>query len=150
MNFDQFKFDFSNSQDKQAVLDKLFSTDYDSKAFSIYYTRYQKLPTECKEFWKTENGHSLFTQKIDAYRKFAFAVFGIYGEEGNYEIRGVWLWRGVGIPFFMEQHESFEYHERRQLDHTNEADRALIYSYWLNTKSGSVEGLNVAKTETFK
>lgn len=151
MDFDGFKKDFMNSTDRKSVLDNFFSTQYDPKGFSIYYTRYQKLPTECKEFWKTENGHSLFIQKIDAYRKFAFAAFGIYGVEGDYEIRGVWMWRGLGVPFFMEQHESFDYYDRQLLNPAIEEDRKIIDSYWLSLKAGeTVQGLPVAKVETFK
>lgn len=28
------------------------------------------------------------------FRKYAFASVGVYGKEGDLEIRSVWLWRG--------------------------------------------------------
>ena len=40
-----------------------------------------------------------FLQRIDPhFKKQSFAIWGVYGDEGKYEIRGAWLWRGVEIP----------------------------------------------------
>lgn len=40
-----------------------------------------------------------FLQRIDPhFKKYSFAIWGVYGDEGNYEIRGAWLWRGTEIP----------------------------------------------------
>lgn len=151
MDFDKFKKDFSNTPDKKAVLDNFFTTEYDRNAFSIYHVRYQKLATEGKELWKTENGRGIFIQKIDTYRKHAFAVLGIYGVPGDYEIKGVWLWQGKGIPSFMEDHEQFEYYDKKELNPDVEADRKLIDEYWTKTKEGDVvEGLPCVNIESFK
>ncbi len=42
-----------------------------------------------------KNGH---IRNIDHFRKYCFASYGIYGTEGNYEIEGIWMWRGTEIP----------------------------------------------------
>jgi hypothetical protein len=35
---------------------------------------------------------------LDHFRKYVFGTYGVYGEEGNYEVEGVWVWRGTEIP----------------------------------------------------
>jgi len=60
LDFDQFKKDFMNSQDRKSVLQKLWTEQYDPNAFSIYKIRYQKLSSEWKELWKTENSRWMF------------------------------------------------------------------------------------------
>ena len=39
-----------------------------------------------------KNGH---VRNIDHFRKYCFATHGVYGTEGNFEIEGVWMWRGT-------------------------------------------------------
>jgi len=31
-------------------------------------------------------------------RKYSIGTMGIYGDEPTLDIKGVWLWRGTGIP----------------------------------------------------
>mmetsp|Transcript_9098 Transcript_9098/g.9456 ORF Transcript_9098/g.9456 Transcript_9098/m.9456 type:complete len:398 (+) Transcript_9098:22-1215(+) len=150
INFDQVKNEFYNASDKNAALEKLLA-EFDHNAFSIYYIRYQKLETEGKELWLTENGRGFFLQKLDPFRKHVMANFGIYGVEGDYEIKGVWMWRGVGIPFFMNDNESFEYYDKKVLDPRKEEDKKIIQAYWLsNTEGDIVEGLPLVSNESFK
>jgi len=131
------------------VLTKLFTKDYDNNAFSIFYLRYQKLATEKEEFWLAENFRNFFIQKIDSNRKYAFGNLGIYGAEGDYEVRGVWLVRGKGVPQFLEQ--LTEHWDKKELHHTKTEDANLINEYWLNAKKGdTVENLPVADNVWFK
>jgi len=151
MDFDGFKKDFMNSKDRKSVLADLWEKKYDDKAFSIYYIRYQKLEKEGKVLMNTVNMRDYFIQSIDAYRKHSFGTFGVYGVEGNYELKGLLMWRGKGIPFFMEALEQFEYYDRKELDPRKEEDRKVIEAYWLNLNAGDVvEGIQAAEVETFK
>jgi hypothetical protein len=43
----------------------------------------------------TANLKNGFLRNIDHFRKYAFAGVGVYGTDGNFEIQGVWLWRGT-------------------------------------------------------
>ena len=52
------------------------------------------------------------------------------GEEPKLEIKGLWMWRGIEIPFEMKDHPQFEYYTCRKLDHTKEEDRKLVEAYW--------------------
>jgi elongation factor 1-gamma len=94
---DEFKKEFLNTPDKAGVL-KNFWEKYDPEGYSIYFMQYQKLPTEGKVLFKTNNSASFFLQKFDNFRKYTFSCHGVYGVDDAYEIRGVWMWRGVGIP----------------------------------------------------
>jgi len=151
LDFDGFKKKFMNSTDRKAVLDEFFNGEYDPKAFSIHYLRYQKLPSEGKILFKTTNGRDGFIERTEVGRKHVFSSFGVYGEEGNYEIKGVWLWRGLNVPQFLLDNPQFEYYDRVTLDPSNPKDKERIYNYWLNLKEGDeVEGLKAVDVITFK
>jgi elongation factor 1-gamma len=142
--FDDFKKEFLNSKDRKAVLDE-FWKKIDLNGFSFWFMHYQKLPSEGKVLFRTNNSLSIFLQNLDPFRKYCFSAHGIYGEEGNYEIRGVWMWRGLDIPAEIKEHDSFEYMTIKKLDPTQENDRKLIEEYWLKTEEGQVvDGLPVA------
>jgi elongation factor 1-gamma len=147
---DEFKREFLNSTDKPAVLNE-FWKKFDAEGYSLWWMQYQKLASEGKILFKTCNSASFFLQKADPLRKYAFSVHGVYGTEGNYEIRGVWMWRGTDIPEELKSHDSFPYMTIKKLDSNNEADRNLLNEYWLNLEPGQiVEGLPVAETVYFK
>jgi elongation factor 1-gamma len=94
---DDFKREFLNSKDKPAVL-KDFWTKYNDKDYSLCWMKYEKLPSEGKILFRTKNSMGFFLQKLDGFRKYSFAAHGIYGPEGDYDIKGVWMWRGSEIP----------------------------------------------------
>jgi len=128
---DDFKREFLNSKEQPAVL-KEFWNKIDLEGYSFWFMQYQKLPSEGKVLFKSNNSSSFFLQKLDPFRKYSFSVHGVYGEEGNYEIRGVWMWRGVEIAEEIKAHDNFPYMTIKQLDPKTETDRNLIESYWLN------------------
>ena len=94
---DDFKRDFLNATDKRAALDRFWSK-FDNNGWSFWFMQYQNLPSEGKVLFKTENSASFFLQKLDTFRKYTFSVYGVYGVEGDYVCRGVFMWRGTEIP----------------------------------------------------
>jgi len=65
--------------------------------------------------------------------KNAFGSWGIYGEEPNLTIRGVWFWKGLDILPAIKELDSYEYNEYIKLDIVNNADhRKLLKDHWLN------------------
>jgi len=113
--------------------------------------QYQKLPSEGKELFKTKNSSSFFLQKLDPFRKYTFSVHGVYGDEGNYEVRGVWMWRGTEIPEQIMEHDNYPYMTIKKLDPTSESDRKMVNDYWLNLVPGKqVDGMPVAEVVYFK
>jgi len=117
----------------------------DLNGFSFWYMHYQKLPSEGKILFKTNNSVGIFLQNLDPFRKYCFSAHGVYGEEGNYEIRGVWMWRGTEIADEIKEHDNFPYMTVKKLDPTQESDRKVIEDYWLHIDEGNVvDGLPVA------
>jgi elongation factor 1-gamma len=94
---DDWKREFLNAPDRKAVMDEFWGK-YDPTGYSLWWMQYQKLPSEGKILFKTNNSSNIFLQQCDTIRKYTFATHGVYGEEGNYDIRGVWMWRGTDIP----------------------------------------------------
>ncbi len=94
---DDWKREFMNSKDRVATM-KDFWGKFDPEGFSFYWLQYQNLPSEGKVLFKTNNSVSMFLQKLDHFRKYCFAVYGVYGVENDYKCRGVFMWRGKGIP----------------------------------------------------
>lgn len=129
--FDDFKKEFLNSKEQAKVLSE-FWDKVDLEGYSFWFMQYQKLASEGKVLFKSNNSSSFFLQKLDPFRKYSFGVHGVYGEEGNYEIRGVWMWRGLEIPEEIKAHDNYPYMTIKKLDAKSEVDRKLIESYWLN------------------
>ena len=99
----------------------------------------------------TANLKNGYLRNLDHFRKYTFAVLGVYGVEGNYEIEGAWMWRGTDIPLEWKEHQSFEYFNFTKLDHNNEEHRQLIADYWLKLNEGDiVEGKPVFEAKWFK
>jgi elongation factor 1-gamma len=149
-NFDQYKKDYSNLPNKKEVLDNMFANDYDSKAYSVWRFKFIKADeTDCTVLFKTENLRDITMQKIDQNRKDGFAVVGIYGQEGGYEVDGVWMFRGLEVPEWIQ--DGYEYYEKTQLCPSKPEDRKVIDDFWLNKKTGEMcQGLKIASTVDFK
>ena len=147
---DNFKKDFLNTPDKKGALERFWQA-YDANGYSIWWMIYQKLPSEGKVLFKTCNFYSMFLQKMENFRKYTFASYGVYGEEGNYDIKGMWMWRGTDIAPQMKEHDSYEYHTFRKIDTNNEKDRKLVEEYWLNVKPDEMcDGLKVQDIVYFR
>jgi len=70
-------------------------------------------------------------QRIDGFKKYAFSRHATVGDEGNYDIEGVWLFRGHIIPQEMHDHPQFEYYQHRKMDVVNNAeDQKLLREFW--------------------
>jgi len=149
--FDDFKKEFLNTKEsRQSVMDE-FWKKIDYEGYSFWFLQYQKLASEGKVLFKSNNSASFFLQKLDPFRKYTFSAHGVYGEEGNYEIRGVWMWRGLDIPEEIREHDNFPFMTIKKLDPHSESDRKLIEQYWLNITPGAiVDGMPVAEVVHFK
>jgi len=91
-----------------------------------------------------------FIDRLDHFRKYAFGVHGVYGDEPTLEVRGVWLWRGVGEPKEVKDLDQYEYHVWTKLDPTKEADRKKVGEYWTHLTEGTVDGLTLRAAKYFK
>lgn len=146
---DDFKRDFVNAENKQEALGRFWAA-YDPEGYSLWKLDYELYEGEGKVGYLTCNLKNGFIRNIDHFRKYTFAVLGVYGDDGDYVINGVWLWRGTEIPEEWKEHNSYEYFKFKKLDHTNEEDRKMVEEYWLNTDEGVVQGRPVFEAKWFK
>jgi len=145
-NFFDFKTLFVNATDKNEACDFFFK-NFDANGFSVWKIDYIKAEGEGKILFLTNNLMNGFMQRLEHFRKYAFGVHGVYGEEGNYDISGMWVWRGTTQPAEIKELDSYEFHKFAQMDVNKEEDRAMIRQYWtgLNEDESVVNG-KVART----
>jgi len=96
-NLFDFKTLIVNAKDKKEACD-FFLKNFDPNGFSVWHVKYIKAEGEGKILYLTNNLKNGFLQRLDHFRKYAFGVHGVYGEEPNLEIRGLWVWRGTEAP----------------------------------------------------
>lgn len=112
---------------------KDLSNTVDVNGWSLYTIKYDKAEGEGKVLLKTVNTMKGFLQRIDPHFKlYSFGIWGVYGDEGNYEIQGAWLWRGTEIPFELNDHPSFDYHKFEKIDPKNEEQFSKWAEFWIN------------------
>jgi elongation factor 1-gamma len=146
-----FKFAFVNATDKKPVLED-FIKNFDAAGWSLYFVEYIKAEGEGEKLYLTNNLMNGFIQRLDHFRKYAFGVHGVYGDEPVLEIRGVWMWRGNGIAQEISDLDSYEYHKFTRLDINNESDKKKLNEFWigLNEDTDVVDGLVARTVKYFK
>ena len=149
LELEVFKRAFLNNKDKEDAMKKFWEI-YDPEGYSLWRLEYQNLPTECKVLFRTSNSKGMFLQKCDAVRRYAFAVHGVYGVEGDYKIRGLWMFRGLDVPQEMKDNDLYEYITFTKLDHNKKEDRDFVHDYWTKlNETDEVEGRKCADVEYF-
>lgn len=151
-NLFDFKTLFVNHPDKKEAL-KIFWEQFDAEGYSVWRMEYEKAEGEGTVVFLTCNLMNGFLQRLETFRKYAFGVVGVYGEEPNLELRGCWVWRGNEIPFEIKDHPSGEWYKFRKLDvKNNEADRKIQEEYWCswNADVDVVEGLRARDVKYYK
>lgn len=145
----EFKNIFINSNDKEEELETFYE-ELDEEGYSLWYMEYDNLPNECKVLYKSCNFKNFFLQKLENFRKYSFAVFGVYGKKDNYKIKGVWLWKGKNIPDEIKENDNYDYLIIKKLILEKPNDRKLIHDFWIKIKKGEVvDGTKVVETGYF-
>lgn len=133
-NFDlhAFKTFFVNEADANKKMEHLWN-NFDEKAMSFWHLTYDKLPSECKKLFLTNNLMNGFVDRAAHMRKYLFGVHGVFGEPDNYNIRGIWMGRGTEELPLIKEHDQYDVYKYKKLDHHNESDRKLITEYFTKT-----------------
>ena len=150
-DLDSFKNDYFNEKnDKNKTMEK-FWKDFDPKGYSLWKMEYQNLESEGKKLFRMNNSKNFFLERIDKdFKDYAFGVHGVYGNEGDYKVRGVWLWRGNEIPNEIKENDYFNYMTITKLNSNNNNDRQLVNEYWTKVNKGNkVDGRALAEFSYF-
>ena len=129
LDFNDFKFYVANEKDAEKrvnyMLEKL-----DFNAFSFFHLTYDKLPNQCSVDYKTKNLLIGFLERCEFFRDHVYGVHCVTGKEGDYNINGVWLWRGTDKLVCIDENPVAEYYFYKKLDPKNEDDKKLIKEYF--------------------
>ena len=79
---------------------------------SFYFVHYEKYEGEGRVLHQFNNLLNGFLQRMDdKMRKHSLCVLGVYGQEPDLEIMGVFFWRGVGVIEPMLEHPQYEFYK---------------------------------------
>ena len=79
---------------------------------SFYFVHYEKYEGEGRVLHQFNNLLNGFLQRMDdKMRKHSLCVLGVYGQEPDLEIMGVYFWRGVGVIEPMLEHPQYEFYK---------------------------------------
>lgn len=127
-----FKTFFVNHPDKKGAAVDEWYTQLDWEGWSFWYFYYEKYTGEGEKLHVTNNLMNGFLSRAEHVNKYCFARHGVFGEEPNLEIMGVWLVRGTVIPDGLQkEHPQFEYYKVKKLDPRNvPADDLMVREFF--------------------
>ena len=136
LDIEKFKSDFLKNSNKKNAM-KSFWKNYDPEGYSLWYIEYNNSPGECVTLFRTCVIKGDILEQLKYFKKYCFGVFGVYGGDADYKIRGCLLWRGQEIPEEMKNINCYEKMTFRKLDYNQKKDQQLVHDYW--TKIGEKE-----------
>jgi elongation factor 1-gamma len=145
-NLEHFKNEFLEEKGNKDKIMEKFWEKFDPKGYSLWWMEYKNLNTEGKKLFRMKNSKNFFLERIDEdFRNYSFGIHGVYGNEGDYKVRGVWVWRGTEIPKEIQENDYFKYIAIKNLKSDNNNDKELIKEYWTKiNKKNRVEGRELA------
>ena len=141
----KFKKEFFENKNKKNVMEK-FWKEFDNKGYSLWLMEYNNLESEGKKLFRMKNSKNFFLERIDEnFKNYSFGVHGVYGNNNEYKVKGLWIWRGTEIPEEIKDNEYFEYLKIKKLSNENNDDKKLVEEYW--TKCNKGDKVNGKKVE---
>jgi elongation factor 1-gamma len=135
-DLDNFKKEFCENSNKKEVMEK-FWKDFDPKGYSLWLIEYQNLESEGKKLFRMKNSKNFFLERFDDdFKRYSFGVHGVYGNNNEFKVKGLWMWRGEDIPEEIKENEYFNYLSIKKLDCKNEKDKKLVEEYWTKCNKG--------------
>lgn len=127
MILDDWKRLYSNTKTNfREVAIKGFWEMYDPEGYSLWFCEY-KYNEENTVSFVTLNKVSGFLQRMDLARKYSFGKMLVIGSEPPYKVKGVWLFRGSGIPqFVIDECYDMELYDWSKVDIANEAQKERV------------------------
>jgi elongation factor 1-gamma len=137
-DLERFKNEFLEEKGNKDKIMEKFWKYFDPKGYSLWFMEYQNLKSEGKNLFRMINSKNFFLERIDEdFNNYAFGIHGVYGDKGDYKVRGVWLWRGTEIPKEIKENDYFSYMTIKNLKSDNDKDRQLVKDYWTKTNKGN-------------
>jgi elongation factor 1-gamma len=129
IEFNTWKLYVVNEKDKQKKMDYIWE-HFEPEAWSFWKVDYDKLPSDNKILFEARNRAENFMSGCDSFRKHWYGVHCVLGEEGDYNIRGIWMWRGPDFYEPLKDHPAWEYNFYKKLDPSNPEDKEMITTWF--------------------
>merc|ERR1712099_189159 len=128
-DMDDFKRFYSNNDEDKSV--PYFWEKFDKENYSIWYSEYEYAEDLSKIFMTCNLIGGMF-QRVDKLRKNAFASVGVFGEDGNNNISGIWVWRGHELCFPLNEDWTVDYesYDWKKLDADAPETKKLVDQYF--------------------
>ena len=132
-DLESFKKKFmSNSNLKGAMRD--FWKTYDPEGYSLWHIEYKNEPSECITLFRTVIIKGDILLQLKYFKKYCFGTFGVYGQDGDYQISGCLMWRGQEIPDEIKEINCYDKLVIRKLNPKEKRDQQLVHDYWTHIK----------------
>jgi len=125
----------------------------DWEGWSYWFFEYEKYGKEGTVLYSTNNLLGGFLSRGEHTTKYTFGRHGVFGDEPNLNIYGVWLCRGPKeLPDGLtKEHPQFEYYKHRQLDpRNNKKDDLLVREFFSKKEEDVFESLDGQKAQTLR
>ena len=137
-DINNFKQDFMNNKNKKNIMEK-FWKEFDSKGYSLWKIEYQNLEKEGKSLFRMKNSKNFFLERIDEdFKKYSFGIHGVYENNNEYKVIGLWIWKGEIIPDEIKNNDYFNYLIIQKLNNENNNDKKLVEDYLIKCNKGDI------------
>jgi len=128
-DMDDWKRFYSNNDEDKSV--PYFWEKFDKANYSLWYSEYKYADELSKVFMSCNLIGGMF-QRLEKFRKYAFASVGVFGEDKKNNISGVWLWRGheLAFPLCEDWTIDYESYDWKKLDADSEETKQLVDKYF--------------------
>ena len=114
-----------NNKNKKNIMEK-FWKEFDSKEYSLWKIEYKNLEKEGKSLFRMKNSKNFFLERIDEdFKKYSFGIHGVYENNNEYKVIGLWIWKGETIPDEIKNNDYFNYLIIQKLNNENSNDKKL-------------------------
>ncbi|KAJ5628477.1 hypothetical protein N7490_010705 [Penicillium lividum] len=125
---DEWKRQYSNNDTREVAM-PWFWQNLPAEEYSLWKVDY-KYNEELKLTFMSNNLIGGFQNRLEASRKYLFGCQGVYGENYNSVVKGVFMVRGQDFAPAFTVGPDWESYEFTKLDHTSEADRKYVEDIW--------------------
>lgn len=115
-NMDSWKRFYSNNETRPTAVN-FFWENFDSECYSMYRLTY-KYNQELTKVFMSSNLIGGFFQRLEEARKYAFGSMGVFGQDNDSAIYGMFIFRGQDIPPMVKDCPDFESYDFDKVDPT--------------------------------
>lgn len=90
---------------------------------------YDKYPGSFVQLLPSNNQYVFFMSSCEVFRKWVYAIHCLTGEEGNYNMKGLWMMRGTEKLSNIDLVNDMEYYQYKKLNPKNEEDFKVIKEF---------------------